>query len=244
MEESSMADVPANGQIVAIGGAALDPSLREQDMALYRYLLALTGKERPKALFVPTASAEAPTFIINFFEIFVGLGAVPAHLSFFKPPTADLRGFTLEHDLIYVGGGNTKSMLALWREWGFDAMLREAWGRGVVLAGLSAGSICWFEQGITDSIPGPLTPLDCLGFLPGTNCPHYDGEAERRPTFTRLLREGQLRPGLAAEDGVGLHFVGDRLERVVTSRPGKRAYRLELRAGEVVETPLAAESLV
>jgi peptidase E len=238
-----MAQIPANGQIVAIGGASLERPQREEDMALYRYLLGLTGKEHAKVLFVPTASAEAPSFIISFFEVFVGLGAVPAHLSFFKPPTADLRGFTLEHDLIYVGGGNTKSMLAIWREWGFDAILREAWGRGVVLAGLSAGSICWFEQGLTDSIPGPLTPLDCLGFLPGSNCPHYDGEAERRPSFTRLVREGRLRPGLAAEDGVGLHFVGERLARVVTARAGQRAYRVEMREGEVAETPLAAESL-
>jgi peptidase E len=232
-----------NRQIVAIGGASLAPSQRDADMALYRYLLVLTGKERARVCFVPTASGEARDDLLDFFETFVALGTVPTHLSFFKPPTANLRGFALEQDLIYVGGGNTKSMLALWREWGFDAILREAWGRGVVLAGLSAGSICWFEQGITDSIPGPLTPLDCLGFLPGSNCPHYDSEAERRPSYTRLLREGRLRPGLAAEDGVGLHFVGNQLERVVTSRPGKRAYRVELHAGEVVEMPIAAESL-
>jgi peptidase E len=129
-------------------------------------------------------------------------------------------------------------MLALWREWGLDQILREAWRRGVVLAGWSAGAICWFEQGTTDSIPGPLTPLDCLGYLPGSHSPHYDSEPERRPTYHRLLREGRIRPGYAADDGVGLHFTGERLERVVSARPNARAYRVELTDGAVRETPI------
>jgi dipeptidase E len=114
---------------------------------------------------------------------------VPTELSLFKPPTADLRSFVFEQDVIYVGGGNTRNLLALWREWGLDAILREAWLSGIVMAGISAGSICWFQQGLSDSvIPGDLAPLECLGFLPGSNCPHYDGEPERRPAYHRFIQ--------------------------------------------------------
>ena len=231
----------ASGQIVAIGGMDLSPT---GDLALLHYLRELTSKERPRACYVPTASSEHLDHIVSFYETAARLDLVASHLSLFHPPTADLRGYLLENDLIFVGGGNTKSLLALWREWGLDAILREAWARGIVLAGVSAGAICWFEQGITDSIPGPLTPLSCLSYLPGSMCPHYDGEAERRPSFHRMLAEGVIAPGYAAEDGVGLHFVGTRLERVVTSRPGKAAYRLDLAGdGAAREERMAAEAL-
>jgi len=231
----------ASGQIVAIGGMNYAPT---GDVALLRYLRALTGKQRARACYVPTASSEQLDHVVSFYETAARLDLVASHLSLFQPPAADLRGYLLENDLIFVGGGNTKSMLALWREWGLDAILREAWERGIVLAGVSAGAICWFEQGITDSIPGPLTPLACLGYLPGSMCPHYDGETERRQTFHRMLETGAIAPGYAAEDGVGLHFVGTRLERVVTSRAGKAAYRLDrAEGGAVREERMAAEAL-
>lgn len=166
-----MAESGADGQdrrrIVAIGGCGF--AEEAGDGALFRYLVTLTGKARPEVCFIPTASGESPEYIINFYQRFNALGCGTRHLAFFpNPPTADLRGYLLACDLIFVGGGNTKSMLALWREWGVDAILREAWERGTVLAGVSAGMICWFEQGLTDSVPGPLTPLPCLGFLSGS----------------------------------------------------------------------------
>jgi dipeptidase E len=241
MAESARAETPASGQIVAIGGMDLSPT---GDVALLRYLRELTGKERPRACYVPTASSEHLDHVVSFYNTAARIDLVASHLSLFQPPTADLRGYLLENDLIFVGGGNTKSLLALWREWELDAILREAWERGIVLAGVSAGAICWFEQGITDSIPGPLTPLACLGYLPGSMCPHYDGEAERRPSFHRMLAGGVIAPAYAAEDGVGLHFVGIRLKRVVTSRPGKAAYRLELADdGAVREERMEVEAL-
>jgi peptidase E len=131
-------------------------------------------------------------------------------------------------------------MLAIWREWGFDRLLRRAWERGIVLAGISAGSICWFEEGLTDST-GSLTPLRCLGFLPGSNCPHYDGERLRRPVYRRMVATGRMRPGLAADDGAALHFVGTRLADVVSSRPGARAWRVG-RSGETEIRPRYLES--
>jgi len=129
--------------------------------------------------------------------------------------------------------------MALWREWGLDAILREAWRAGIVMAGISAGSICWFEQGLSDSvIPNALAPLDCLGFLPGSNCPHYDGEADRRPVYRRCVREGTLKPGFAADDGAALHFAGTDLNAVVSSRPEARAYAVRWNGAEIEEVAL------
>lgn len=233
-----------NRQIVAMGGGGF--SMEPENLALDRFVLSLAPKSRPRVCFVPTASGDSDDYVAKFRESFGSLPCElgePAHLSLFRPPTADLRAFVLGHDIVYVGGGNTRSLLALWREWGLDAILREAWERGVVLAGISAGSICWFEQGITDSIPGALTPLPCLGLLPGSNCPHYDGEAERRPAYHRLLQTGAIGPGYAADDGAALHFVGTVLREVVTSRPAATAYRLDLHDGAPRETPLAARLL-
>lgn len=235
-------DPSALRRIVAIGGCALDVS--SPDEPLFRYLVGLTGKTRPEVCYIPTASGENRDHIIAFYQAFGALGCSTRHLTFFNPPTADLRGYLLACDLIFVGGGNTKSMLALWREWGVDAILREAWERGVVLAGVSAGSICWFEQGITDSIPGPLTPLPCLGFLKGSNCPHFNSEVERRPTFHHLLAEGAIAPGYAADDHAALVFEGETLARIVASAPSAHAYHLSRDAtGSVVETTLAADLL-
>lgn len=235
-------DVPANPpQIIAMGGASFDPAFGA--FPLWRYVLRLTGKERPRVCLLPQAGGERPEGIISYYAASVPLGYSPTHLSLFSPPIADLRGYLLAQDAIVVSGGNTKSMLALWRDWGVDAILREAWQRGIILAGWSAGSICWFEQGTTDSIPGPLTPLACLGFLPGSNSPHYDSEPRRRPRYHELLREGSTQPGYAADDATGLHFIGDQLHRVVSARPNATAYRVELVDGEVRETRLPTEYL-
>ena len=229
------------GTIVAMGGGGF--SMEPENPLLDRYILQLTGKEQPAVLFLGTASGDAHEYIDKFYAAFGALHCTPTHLSLFQPSTADPRSLLLGQDAIYVGGGNTKSMLALWREWGLDVMLREAWEQGVVLAGLSAGSICWFEEGTTDSIPGPLTRLACLGFLAGSNCPHYDGEAARRPTYQRMIAAGEMAPGYATDDGVGLHFSGTCLERIVSSRPRAQAYRVERVGDAAEETPLATTYL-
>lgn len=242
MAETQPTESASTRRIVAIGGCSLD--LPSPDAPLFRYLVGLTGKARPEVCYIPTASGENRDHIIGFYRAFGALGCSTRHLSFFNPPVADLRGYLLECDLIFVGGGNTKSMLALWREWGVDAALREAWERGIVLSGVSAGSICWFEQGITDSIPGPLTLMPCLGFLKGSDCPHFDGEPERRPTFHRMLTEGSILPGYAADDHAALVFEGESLSRVVATTPTARAYHLSRdTSGAPVETPLATELL-
>jgi peptidase E len=135
-------------------------------------------------------------------------------------------------------------MLAVWREWGVSELLREAWGSGIVLAGVSAGAICWFAQGLTDSWATRLRPLDCLGFLPGSCCPHYDGEAERRPSLHRLLASGEIADGIAIEDWTGVHFKGTEIHRVVSAKTGARAYSVRAINGSVQEVPLPVEHLL
>lgn len=211
-------------QIIALGGGGF--SMEPDNPLLDLYILEQSPKETPKICFIPTASGDADSYIARFYDFFEQQNCEPTHLSLFKPPTQALEEFVLSQDILYVGGGNTKNLLALWREWGLDRIIEKAWNQGVVLAGISAGSICWFEQGVTDSYGDELHPLACLGFLPGSNCPHYDGETHRRPTFQRLLKEGQIKPGLAADDGVALHFIEQDLHSVVSSRPDAKAYRV------------------
>ncbi|MBD2306287.1 peptidase E [Chroococcidiopsis sp. FACHB-1243] len=223
-------------QIFAMGGGGF--SMEPENLLLDKYILELSKKEKPKVCFLPTASGDSDKYIVRFYSTYINLTCQPSHLSLFLPPTADLESFILDQDIIYVGGGNTKSLIALWREWELDKILQAAWENGVILTGLSAGSICWFEQGITDSIPGQLTVLQCLGLLKGSNCPHYDGEPERRPAYHRLLSQGLVNPGYAADDGVGFHFVDNKLEKIVSSRPFAKAYQLDKIDGTVTETVL------
>jgi peptidase E len=219
------------------GGFLMEPD----NLLLDRFILSTAAVSHPKVCFVGTASGDAASVSDRFYAAFRTLPCEPTELSLFKPPTADLRSFVFERDVIYVGGGNTRALLALWREWGLDSILREAWQSGIVMAGISAGSICWFQQGLSDSvIPGALAPLACLGFLPGSNCPHFDGEPERRPAYHRFIQEGKLDAGFAADDGAALHFIGQELKAVVSSRETARAYSVRMVEGELEEVALDA----
>jgi dipeptidase E len=217
-------------QIISIGGGGF---YRDADnLELEKYIIRQAGDESPRVAFVPTASGEPDHYLSSFYSAFLKLGCRPSVLTFFKR-TPELRSFLLNQDVIYVGGGNTKSLLAVWRDW----------ESGIVLTGVSAGAICWFEQGLTDSFSDGLRPLDCLGFLPGSCCPHYDGEAQRRPSYHRLLASGEISAGIAIEDWTGVHFKGNEIYRVVTSKRGARAYSMRAVHGSVQEVPLPAEFL-
>ena len=222
------------GTIVAIGGISWED---EERIPLEDYWLALTGAERPRVLVVPTAVADAAEPTLSIVSQLHHRAEV-SFVQFFPWPPADLRELALAQDAIYVSGGNTANALAIWHVHGFDAILREAWEAGIVLAGWSAGMICWFETGVTDSFGPQLEGMrDGLGFLPGSACPHYDGEGERRPVFTRLVGEG-FPPGLAADDCVALRFDGTELAEVVSSRAGSRAYRVTPEGEELLEARL------
>jgi peptidase E len=217
----------AEPQIVGLGGGGDTP---EATRALFEHVLSLTGKERPRVLHVPTAVGDAAESTVLFYERLAGLGEL-SHVRFFPWPPRDLRGLALSQDAIHVNGGNTANALAIWRVHGFHAILREAWEKGVVLFGASAGMICWFEASVTDSFGPQLEGMrDGLGFLAGSACPHYDGEPLRRPRYRELVDSG-FPEGVAADDGVGLHYVGTELHEVVTCRPGAAAYRV-LQSGE------------
>jgi peptidase E len=195
---------------------------------LDRWLLGLTRKRRPRVLFVPTASGDSPKYIARFHRAFAKLDCEPSHLQLFDRRVRDLRALVLRQHLVYVGGGNTANMLAAWRVHGLDAILRDAYESGVVFCGVSAGANCWFEDSLTDSFGRPLRALhDGLGLLRGSFCPHYDGERDRRAAYRRLVRDGELPAGWAAEDSVAVLFEGGDVADVVASRRGKSAYRVE-----------------
>ncbi len=233
--------MPKFKQIIAMGGGGF---LMEPDNPrLDRYVVEATGKTRPKICFFPHATSNPTPTIVEFFRMYTALGAEPAFFSLFAPPTADLESYLLEFDAIVVGGGNTKSMLALWREWDLPRILNRAWEEGVVLSGVSAGANCWFESCTTDSIPGAITALPCLGFLKGSFTPHMDGEADRRPTVHRLLKDGSLPPGYAADDGAAIHFMDDQIHECIASRPAAEVFELNLAGNQIHESPLKTRYL-
>ncbi|WP_426451603.1 Type 1 glutamine amidotransferase-like domain-containing protein [Paenibacillus sp. S-38] len=211
-------------QIIALGGGGF--SMEPDNLLLDEYVLKQSTNPCPNVCFLPTASGDSEAYTARFYASFQKLNCVPSHLSLFKPPARDLEDFILNKDVVYVGGGNTKNLLALWKDWGLDLILHKAWHQGVVLAGISAGSICWFEEGVTDSYGSGLEPIRCLGFIEGSSCPHYDGEQERRPAYHKLIQSSKLSPGIAVDDGAALHFIGRHVHKVVSSRAKARAYRV------------------
>ena len=223
-------------QIIALGGGGF--SMEPDNPALDSYILAQSDRERPNICFLATASGDAEGYIEQFYAAFRTQRCLPSHLSLFKGHTADLAGFLAEQDIVYVGGGNTRNMLVLWREWGVDELLRQAYREGTILSGLSAGAICWFEEGLTDSVPTQLNRLECLGLLAGSNCPHFDGEPDRQAAYREKIRSGDLLSGIACDDGVGLHFIDEELQHVITSRPGTAAYRYTREHGRLREQRL------
>jgi dipeptidase E len=220
-------------QIVAFGGGGF--SMESGNPLLDDYVLGLTGAERPRVCFLPSASGDADHYIVRFYRAFGAERCEPSHISLFRREQGpeDPRAHLLEQDLIYVGGGSVISLLGVWRAHGLDAVLREAWERGVVLCGLSAGSLCWFAEAVT-GFHGTPRAVEGLGLLPFSNCVHYERDSARRRAYHDLLRGG-MRPGYAAEDGAALHFVGAELSRVVASRPEARGYRLDAAGEERVE---------
>ncbi len=211
---------------------------------IVNYLLELTGKPRARVAFIPTATGDATETLVNMYARFPADRSERTHLALFNRTVEDISTYLLEQDIIVVGGGNTANMLAVWRVHGVDRALRAAWEHGVVLTGGSAGSLCWFECGTTDSFNlYRLAPLrDGLGFLPGSHCPHYDGEEQRRPLYHELVGDG-FPAGYAMDDDAAVHFVGQEIREVVSARAGASAYRVERREGAVVETKLDARLL-
>lgn len=227
------------------GGFSMEPN----NPLLDEFVLSLAPRRPPKVCFVPTASADSAAYLVRFYRAFSSC-AIPTDLTIFDPPSlprnparsSDIAAFVAEQDIIYVGGGNTANLLAIWRAHGLDRILREAWTNGAILCGVSAGMICWFRDGLTDSF-GALQPLgDGLGLIDASACPHYDGERDRRTAYRRAIENGLI-GGYAADDGAALHFRGTDFIEAVSSRKHASAYRIERLDGRVRETPLQTRYL-
>jgi dipeptidase E len=227
-------------QIIAMGGGGF--SEEPDNLALDRYILQQARSPNPIVCFVPTASGDSDTYIVRFYAAFSTLPCRARHLSLFRQPR-DMDSFVSDCDVIYVGGGNTRNMLAIWRSCQFDTVLRRAWESGTVLCGVSAGAICWFEQGHTDSA-GSLGAMECLGFLSGSCTPHYDVEPQRRPSYHALMKNGDMSAGYALDDGAALHFIDASVAHAVTSRPAARALRVQCESGTVTEESLQTRCLI
>lgn len=224
---------------LVMGGSCLNP----ESPAMEKYLVSLTGKARPKVCFLPTACADADSSIIKFLTTFESIGARPSFLRLFARTVEDLRMFLLGFDLIYLGGGNTANMMAVWKAQGVDKILFEAWERGIVIAGGSAGAICWYESGVTDSFGKILKPLTgCYGVLAGSHCPHYHWK-DRRAVYHRLLAKGALPAGTAIDDCAAVRYDGTTLAEVVATAPNCHAFWVERKKGRVCEKRLTARRL-
>lgn len=219
-------------QIISIGGGGFGRSLGE--LRIEKYIINQSKSKNPKICFIPTATGDDNGYINNFYRAFNSLACIPSDISFFKR-TIDLRKHILDQDIIFVGGGNTKSMLAVWREWGLDVILKEAYDEGVIMSGVSAGAICWFEQGITDSWSHDLAIMDCLGFVNGTCCPHYDEEPNRRPFVSHALKNKSIDSCISIEGFNALHLVDDSPKYSVAFKDNNDAYNVVLKNGEVSE---------
>lgn len=230
-------------QLVALGGGGF--SMEPDNPLLDDFVLSLVPHPRlPRICFVPTASGDSDSYTGRFEAAFPRERAATSVLTLFERTVADLDDFLQSQDVIYVGGGNTANLLAVWRLHGLDRALRRAYRAGVVLAGVSAGMNCWFEGSITDSfnMEQYVGLPDGLGLLGGSCCPHYDGEPGRREVYHSLVRTG-FPAGYAVPDSTGLHFVDEQLAEVVSSVPQRCAYLVSARDNEVIETALQARFL-
>jgi len=231
--------------IVASGGGGFSPLSERSRVEEHVVALAreVRGRERPRVCLIGTATGDDDAWIARFHEVFADL-AETSHLALFDRTVEDIPAFLLAHDAVWVSGGNTASMLAVWRAHGVDSALRMAHETGIVLAGRSAGSICWFEGGTTDSYGPTIQAFSGgLGFIPGSNSPHYDGEPQRRPAYHALVADGSLPAGIAVDDFAAAVHDGPTFVEVVAAHAGPAAYRVEPTADGVVETVLPVRVL-
>ena len=221
-------------QIIAIGGGGFGRSPGEG--LIEKYILDQSEKDVPNICFIPTATGDNEAYKVNYYSTFSKLDCSPSHLDFFKR-TPDLKELILKQDVIFVGGGNTKSMLAVWKDWGLDLLLKEAYEKGVIMSGVSAGAICWFDQGITDSWAEDLKVMDCLGFIEGACCPHYDEEPQRKPSLNKFITEKVLKSCYAVDGGCALHIEDEKEFKSVVFSKNKNSFLVEMKDNKVTEKP-------
>ena len=228
------------GDIIAIGGGGFGRNPKHN--LIEKYILKQSNVKKPNILFIPTASAEDKSYIVNFYSCFSRLECSPSHVTFFQR-TPRLDSLVNKADIIYVGGGNTKSMLAVWKEWKLEILLFKAYQNGKILCGVSAGAICWFEQGITDSWASNLNAMDCLGFIDGMACPHYQEEKDRRPSVHKLLKNKNTIPGYAIDGGAAVHFKKGEYYKSLQFYNDSNVYKVSLVGDNIKESKLDIDKL-
>ena len=214
-----------NKNIVAIGGGGFGRSLGS--LEIEKYIISLISKKRPRICFLPTASGDSSLYKLNFYRAFSKLDCITSHIDFFSR-TENLEEKVLTQDIIYVGGGNTKSMLAVWKEWNLNNILQNAYENGIVMSGVSAGAICWFEKGITDSFAETLNIIDCLGIVEGIACPHFDEEKEREPYVNNIIQREIIESCICIEANCALHIKNDFEYSSIDFGKGKKCYKVKM----------------
>ena len=223
-----------NKQILAIGGGGFGRS--NSSLLIEKYILNISENDRPRICFLPTATGDDDSYIVRFYSVFNGLNCIPSHVELFKR-TIDINNHIMNQDVIFVGGGNTKSMLAVWNDWGINILLKEAYSKGIIMSGVSAGAICWFENGVTDSWDNQLRTIKCLDFIRGTCCPHYDEEVSRIPYVKELLYDNKLTNCIAIEGGAALHFIDGNPYKNISFYKNKNSYNVHREGKEIIENP-------
>tara|TARA_Y100000589_G_C27194309_1_gene646093 strand:- start:3432 stop:4112 length:681 start_codon:yes stop_codon:yes gene_type:complete len=212
--------------IIAIGGGGFGRSLG--NLLIEKYIVSVSNKKFPKVCFIPTASGDNDLYKLNFYRAFSKLRCINTHIDFFSR-TEDLEKVILNQDIIYVGGGNTKSMIAVWKDWNLDEILRNAYNSGIVMSGVSAGAICWFERGVTDSYAGRLDIINCLGFVEGLACPHYDEEKERKPYVMEMLKKEKIDSCFCIEGLSALHIINGIDKKSINFGEKKKSFEIFMR---------------
>ena len=222
-------------QIIAIGGGGFGREIK--DLKIEKYIRNQSQKKEPKICFIPTATGDDKGYINNFYKAFDSLDCKTSHIDFFKR-TIDLEKHIMDQDIIFVGGGNTKSMLAVWREWGLDKILLKAYSEGIIMSGVSAGAICWFEKGITDSWKDHQAILACLNFVDGVCCPHYDEEPERIPFVKEILNDNLISECIAIEGFNALHLIDEKPKYSVSFGDNKNCYIVNKNGTEIAHSKI------
>ncbi len=223
-----------NKHIVAIGGGGF--GRKNSHSMIEKYILKLADNDSPKVCFLPTATGDNDSYIVRYYSVFTPLNCIPTHIEFFKR-TIDISQHIMEQDIVFVGGGNTKSMLAVWSDWGMNKILNQAYNKGVIMSGVSAGAICWFTSGVTDSWDKQLHLLPCLDFISGTCCPHYDEEPERIPYVRELLMNDIISNCISIEGGAAMHFVDGKPYKNISFYDNKNTYDVTKKDNEISQRP-------
>ena len=220
--------------IVSIGGGGFGRNI--SSCLIEKYILSISNKDCPRICFLPTATGDNDSYIVRFYSVFTSFNCIPTHIDFFKR-TIDIYEHIMSQDVVFVGGGNTKSMLAVWRDWDMDNILKNAYDKGIVMSGVSAGAICWFTSGITDSWDKQLQILPCLDFIKGVCCPHYDEEPSRSPYVKKLITEKKLTNCISIEGGSALHCIDGIPFKNVSFKNNKNSYNVSIKDNKIIHKP-------